>query len=292
MDHPPLPVSIQNFLDDLRYANRSTHTIRAYASDLRSLAALHPGPIDEITMETLRNWAEAQAYLCPATRARRQAAAASLLRWAIRCGHLQVNPMDRMDRVRKNPPRPRGLPREHVERILTTIPTRRRRDRLLFRLLFETGLRIGEALALHVEDVELRPDDEHLDVVGKRGRRRTVLLDDPQLVRQLRDYLKRTGYRHGPLFRAEVNGRGGPLRHQSVHAIWMRCCEKSGVHCTLHQLRHSHATELVREGVSLATIRKRLGHRSLQTTLLYAEQSDAAADAEIRAWRRRRASLI
>jgi hypothetical protein len=40
--------------------------------------------------------------------------------------------------------------------------------------------------------------------------------------------------------------------------------------------------------VSLATIRKRLGHKNLQTTLRYAEQTDAAADAEIRTWRRRR----
>jgi integrase len=55
----------------------------------------------------------------------------------------------------------------------------------------------------------------------------------------------------------------------------------------LHQLRHTHATELVNTGVSLATIRKRLGHRNLQTTLSYAEQSDAVADAELRAWRRR-----
>jgi integrase/recombinase XerD len=39
--------------------------------------------------------------------------------------------------------------------------------------------------------------------------------------------------------------------------------------------------------VSLATIRKRLGHRNLQTTLRYAEQSDAVADAELKAWRRR-----
>ncbi|MGH9157491.1 MAG: tyrosine-type recombinase/integrase [Acidimicrobiales bacterium] len=52
---------------------------------------------------------------------------------------------------------------------------------------------------------------------------------------------------------------------------------------------HSHATELVNEGVSLATIRKRLGHRSIQTTLRYAEQSDATADAAIRRWRRGRA---
>ena len=43
--------------------------------------------------------------------------------------------------------------------------------------------------------------------------------------------------------------------------------EGAGIPCTFHQLRHSHATELVHGGVSLATIRKRLGHQHLQTTL-------------------------
>ncbi len=56
----------------------------------------------------------------------------------------------------------------------------------------------------------------------------------------------------------------------------------------MHQLRHSHATELVNDGVSLQTIRKRLGHRNLQTTLRYAEQSDITADNEHRARQRRR----
>jgi integrase len=50
----------------------------------------------------------------------------------------------------------------------------------------------------------------------------------------------------------------------------------------------SHSTELVNDGVSLQTIRKRLGHRKIQTTLRYAEHSDRAADDELRTWRRRR----
>jgi len=113
------------------------------------------------------------------------------------------------------------------------------------------------------------------------------LLDDPRLVAQLRAYLKRTGYRHGPLFRGRKNSWGGALQYQSVQQRWQIYCEQAGVKCTLHQLRHSHATELVNAGVSLATIRKRLGHKNIQTTLRYAEQADAAADAELRAWRRR-----
>ena len=53
-------------------------------------------------------------------------------------------------------------------------------------------------------------------------------------------------------------------------------------------MRHTHATELVNEGVSLNMIRKRLGHKHIQSTLRYAEQTDRAADAEIRAWRRQK----
>jgi integrase len=193
-----------------------------------------------------------------------------------------------VERVKPDAPRVLGLKRSQIERILAVIPLSQPRDRLLFRLLFETGLRIGEALGLYVEDLDLTPDDEHLSVVGKGNTRRTVLLDDARLVKELRGYLTRTGYRHGPLFRAQKNGRGGPLRYQSVQRRWHRYCATVDVVCTLHQLRHSHATELLNDGVSLATIRKRLGHKNLQTTLRYAEQSDATADAEVRAWRRRR----
>ena len=60
--------------------------------------------------------------------------------------------------------------------------------------------------ALHVEDLDLSADDEHLWVLGKGDRRRTVLLDDPKLVTLLRRYLRAMGYQHGPLFRVEKNG--------------------------------------------------------------------------------------
>ncbi len=71
---------------------------------------------------------------------------------------------------------------------------------------------------------------------------------------------------------------------------WATYCASAGVNATLHQLRHTHVTELVNDGVSLATIRKRLGHKNLQTTLRYAEQTDATADNELRQWRRRKST--
>ena len=279
---------VADFLESLALSNRSAHTRRAYATDLARFSSFYTGAAGGISAGVLRSFFATRAHLAPATRARTQAALASFLRWAYRQEAIDATPMARTDRVRLDPPRPRGLPRAQIEAILRAIPRGKPRDRVLFRLIAGTGLRAGEAIGLYVEDLTLTPDDEHLTVAGKGGHRRTVLLDDARLVRELRAYLRQAGYRHGPLFRAEKNGLGGPMRYQSVRARWQRYCASAGVACTLHQLRHTHATELVDAGVSLATIRKRLGHKNLQTTLRYAEQSDATADAELRAWHRQR----
>jgi site-specific recombinase XerD len=287
-DSEPLSSLMADFLAELAHANRSRHTCRAYAADLAQFAAFHQGPVCGITAEVIRGFGATLQRLRPASRARKQAALASFLDWAHRQGHTTSDPMALVERIHRDPPRPRFLARKPVEAVLAIIPTAQRRDRLLFRLIFETGLRISEALGLHVEDLDLAADDERLSVLGKGVERRTVLLDDARLVGQLRAYLKQTGYRQGPLLRAEKNGRGGPLCYQSVQERWAGYCARAGVCCTLHQLRHTHATELVNGAVSLATIRKRLGHKNLQTTLRYAEQSDATADAEVRAWRRKR----
>jgi site-specific recombinase XerD len=282
----PLTDLIAAFLTDLANADRSIHTQRAYATELRRLAAFHAGPITTITPAILRTFLAQHSHLKPASRARMQAALTRFFTWAEQHDQIPTNPMTRIESVRVETPAPRPRPRADVEAVLAAIPATNRRDHLLFRLLLELGLRVSEVLILAVEDVSLERDNERITVLGKGGKRRTLLLDDPKLVKRLTTYLQQTGYRHGLLFRAAKNGHGGPLRYQSVQERWARYCAAAGVVCTLHQLRHTHASELVTDGVSLATVRKRLGHANIQTTLRYAEQADATSDAEIRQWRR------
>src|ERR1051326_2476237 len=211
-----LEALVTSFLADLARSNHSPQTRRAYATDLAQLCAFHQGPIQTITAEVLRTFFGRHTHLRPATRARKQAAVARFLIWAEQQDLLDNNPMRKIDRINLDSPQPRGMERGKIERILEAIPVRCQRDRLFFRLLLETGLRVSKGLSLYVEDLDLSLDNEHLTVVGKGGKRRTVLLDDPRLVQQLRAYLKRTSYKHGPLFRAEKNGRGGSLRYQSM----------------------------------------------------------------------------
>jgi site-specific recombinase XerD len=288
--HPSVTEAIANFLEDLIHAGRSPHTRRAYATDLKQFAATYSKPLEDVSVDDLRRFFRQHADLSDASQARKQSSLASFLSWAYKQELIPVNPMAKVDRIRPEPTPPRGISREAVEKILAQIPADQLRDRLLFRLLFETGLRISEALALHIEDIDLQLDDEHITVIGKGGKRRTVLLDDSRLVSLLHRYLRQTGYKHGHLFRAHKNARGGHIRYQSIRTRWIQYCEQAGIACTMHQLRHTHATELVNDGVSLATIRKRLGHKNIQTTLRYAEQSDETADAELRAWRRQKMS--
>lgn len=283
---PALSSLIKQFLTDLENANRSGHTLRAYAADLSQLDVFCADDLAALNADRLRAFFASFAHLSQTSRARKQASLASFFTWAYRQQYINVNPMLHIERVKLASPLPRGLPTEKINAILAVIPTRAKRDRLLFRLLVETGLRISEALHLYVEDLDLTLDSEHLLVHGKGGRQRSILLDDPRLVHQLKVYLTTSGYRHGPLFRTEKNGHGTTLSYQAVQKRWASYCVKAGIACRLHQLRHSHATALINGSVSIVTIRKRLGHKNIQTTLRYAEQTEATADAELRVWRR------
>lgn len=96
------------------------------------------------------------------------------------------------------------------------------------------------------------------------------------------------GYTAGPLFRASINGAGGPLSYDAAHHRWIGYTTTAGLDIDIHQLRHAHATELINSGVSIEAVRRRLGHASTETTQLYTLLDDKIADAEIRAARRRR----
>jgi site-specific recombinase XerD len=280
--------TLDQFLLDLKNANKSAHTIQAYRSDLRAFSQHSPDLVSDIITQHLREFFSSQSHLKPTTRARRQASLASFFDWAYRNELIQSNPMQRIDRVKVEYALQRTPNREQIEAIFKHIPQDKLRDRLLFRLLFETGIRIGEALSLYIEDLDFTQDDEQMTITGKGQHRRTILLDDPRLVVLMKNYIQQQGYQRGALFRAHKNYQGGAIRYQSARELWAKYCEKAGVKCTLHQLRHAHATELVNDGVSLATIRKRLGHKNFQTTLRYAQQSDDTANTEIRAWRRKK----
>jgi len=232
---------------------RAANTIAAYRSDLHRFARTVSGPVEGIAADDLETYLAAIPDVTKTTLARHQASLRALFAWAYRLERLAMNPMVRLEGIRGEDHLPRPLDAPDIARILAAIPAIKLRDRLLFTLLRDTGIRVGEALSTRWEDVSLADGDEQVRVLGKGGRERTVLLHAaPDTVRLLRRYKKGTA-RSGYLFQGDPQRGGGgtPLDYSSVRYAWSRYCAHAGVTATIHQLRHAFVTELVRgEGVS------------------------------------------
>ena len=268
----PLARHLGDFLTDLGNANSSAQTVRAYRGDLLQFAAHHDGEIGELDAAPVRAYLAEIAGLAPSTRKRKRAAVASFCRWAVRHDLLTASPMDKIDTIKVPKTLPRPAAAADVAKVLAGIcsrrprkdvPLGRLRDRVLFETAYVCGTRAAEACGLYVEDLDLRLDDEHVRIHGKGGRVRTVLLDDRGYVALLRLYLARAGYTAGPLFRASINGSGGPLSYDAAHHRWEGYCRAAGIGIDIHQLRHAHATELkvsgVASGASFGGSRERCG---------------------------------
>jgi site-specific recombinase XerD len=144
-------------------------------------------------------------------------------------------------------------------------------------VLRRAGLRISEALALAEGDLE--PGRGAMLVRrGKGGRRREVGMDEWGWQR-LRAWLElRAGLPVGPLL-CVLRGptAGEPWSAPPVRTQFRRLAVRAGVRRRFapHQLRHAHAVEMAREGVSLNVIQRQLGHANLGITSVYLEGIDA-----------------
>lgn len=151
----------------------------------------------------------------------------------------------------------------------------RLRDRLLFTLLAETGLRVGEALGLRHEDVDaagrlvhVRPRQNANGARAKSWSRSVPV--SAATVRLYSDYLH---VEYGTLDSDYVFVNlwspplGGALRYSAVHDLVQRLRRSTGVEFTPHAFRHTYATELLRREVPVEVVQKLLGHASYATTV-------------------------
>ena len=168
---------------------------------------------------------------------------------------------------------PRVLTAAEVQTILDACT--RLRDRLLFAVLYDTGMRIGEALGLRHEDlaaaerevsITARVNDNGARV--KTGRSRTIPVGG-DLLRLYADYLH-TEYGDLDSDHVFVNLWGHPVGHAlsyaAVYDLVLRLRKRTGIDFDPHWFRHTAATQMLREQVPLEVVSKLLGHASVTTT--------------------------
>jgi len=210
--------------------------------------------------------------LAPGTINRRLATLRMFFRWLSReGGYPRDNPVREDHTLTLPPPLPRALPPEDVRALLAVVD-----DvclRALFLVLLRSGLRIGEALALTVDDVDLEQATLTLYQGAKNGRGRVVYLA-ADARQALADWVQeRQGYPVRQLFfRFLSHG----LSKGWVQMCFQRYVAEAGLtrHYRLHDLRHTFATDLLNAGVPLTTLQELMGHISLPITQRYARVAD------------------
>jgi integrase/recombinase XerD len=136
------------------------------------------------------------------------------------------------------------------------------RDRALIELLFSTGLRISEALALPESIAEkCNGDTLEVSVCGKGGWQRVVYIS-PKALKAIKEYIP-----------ARVDGSEKlfPMTVRTAQFMVKRRAQAAGVtkRVTPHVFRHSLATDLLSKGVDIRFICDFLGHRSINNTMIY-----------------------
>ena len=289
------------FLEFLRLnRNVSTHTVRAYKSDLTQFL-LHAaqssgrrGYTAVLDRSMIRNFLGVlhARGLSRATTARKLAAVRAFLRYLRREGLVDSDPAALIPTPKRDVRMPRHLSEAEISALLAgvePVDSLGRRDRAILELFYASGLRLSELAALDLDDVNV--SGRMMRVVGKGGKERLVPFNT-HAASAIRDYLpdretlvsgsatpdvvryrgraarRSRETREDPLF---VNYRGTRLSTRSVDRVVRRHAAAWDARREIspHAIRHSFATHLLQRGADLRAIQELLGHARLATTQRY-----------------------
>ncbi len=143
------------------------------------------------------------------------------------------------------------------------------RDNLILELLFSTGIRIGELVAMNVADVNL--DAREIHITGRATRGRLVSLTSDVVVSALTSYLDLRSERHLETPALFVGRSGTRLTIYSIENIFKKHVRLAEIkrHITPHSLRHTMAAMLVSSGADIRDVQEILGHASILSTQVY-----------------------
>lgn len=154
------------------------------------------------------------------------------------------------------------------------------RDKAILELFFSTGLRVSELAKLKIEDLNLAQAE--FSVRGKGGKIRVVFLS-AEAKSWIKKYLEKRSDFSPYLFVAQDFAQKGrekkedkPLTTRSIERLVVKYAKVAGItkKITPHTLRHSFATDLLKNGADIRSVQAMLGHSSITTTQIYTHITD------------------
>ena len=278
MQPPPDRALAREYLAALRHRRRlSPATVRNYAHAIELLFQLIGNDkLEDLDSARVRRFVAMlhAKGLAPRTLALTLSAWRGWFRWLARHHGWRCNPVLGIRAPKAGKPLPKVLSVDAAARLLDgdhSAGPAGVRDRAMFELLYSSGLRLGELVALDVADGRLDLREGEVTVTGKGAKTRTVPIGG-KAREALRAWLHARGRLAAPgesaLF---VGSRGARISSRVVGArleAWARRCGLQGrVHP--HMLRHSFATHVLQSSQDLRAVQELLGHASIATTQVY-----------------------
>jgi site-specific recombinase XerD len=182
---------------------------------------------------------------------------------------VQDNPLLRIKCPKAEKKVIKGLPPDQVSRLLGEFDTSfsGRRNRGLLLVLIDSGLRLGEALSLTVDSVDM--NHQILTVQGRTGER--VVRFGTQTAKALLKYLMARGKINSACDSFWLTSQGQPLTHSGVESLFKKLSAKTGIAVHPHPLRHTFAAMWLRNGGDSLMLQRLLGHSTLTMTNKYAQ---------------------
>lgn len=277
-----LSAPLSNFLDDLQTGSQlAPNTVDAYRRDVeRFVRALHAAGIPEPSRATPEHVGDLladlhRAGLSPPTIGRNLTSIKSFYRFLGQHQPGHPDPTAGLEAPRQERRLPEPLSVDEIAALLDAPDPATplgRRDRALLELLYATGMRVSEAIALQLDNLLL---DADLVRLISRGPRQRFVPVGRRAVERARDYLQEVRPRlAGPASGDTVflNARGGALSRMGLWKINRAAADKAGLQRKIspHTLRHSFAAHLLDGGANLRDVQELLGHSDLATTQVYA----------------------
>ena len=296
---------IQEFFSYLNYEKHfSSHTLKCYTTDLQQFVEFLDGTaaaddgtqgyqnsnragtalaleiraeILAVTASTVREFLVTlhNKNYSRATTARKLATLRSFYKFLVRRGYLQSSPVTVIRTPKQEKRLPKFLEEDQIDALFkapdqTTLLGLR--DLAMLEVMYSTGVRVSELVALDIADVDF--DQGILHVRGK-GRRERLAPAGQRALQAITEYMTKRQQQHRPDEAAQqalfINKSGQRLSTRSVRRKLDKYLAQANLDPSIspHTLRHTFATHMLNRGADLRSVQELLGHRSLSTTQVY-----------------------
>jgi len=266
---------MEKYLDYLKYnRNYSDNTINSYKRDIIQFNNYITKDYKDL------NYNDCKSYLsylyddnnCKSSVSRKISSLKSYFKYLEKNNIIEKNPFSLISLPKKEKRLPKFINYDDLDAIIKSLTETtfiNKRDKLIFELLYSTGIRLSELDNIKLKDIDF--SEKNIKILGKGNKERIVFFGDYSLD-IIKSYLKDLNNNEYLLVSKNNKKISTRTIQKSIDRIIKTASIKKDI--TPHTLRHTFATHLLNEGCDILTVQELLGHSSLDTTQIYTHISN------------------